>query len=398
MNIVGGTYVELVLDHNWHELFGSGLRACCVLPNIANIKYYTYVGEDYSSVLKHKASEFNISIAKEITIPKTISFQYLTPLSEPLIINFPQIIDKTIEVCSDAPILRYGMMEAEAICHGKKVIYDPQSPNAPQSYYANGSTAKELAIIMNHREASLLSGGDDPRCLFKDESTKILIVKNGAQGATLYCRNEEIFLIPAFETSTVFSVGSGDVFSAFFAFFWAEKGDSPYEAAVKASKAVALYVSSQGAISKIDISSINAFRNQPIPLDINPAKKRIYLAGPFFTLPDRWFIEDALRHFLAMGVAIFSPFHDIGFGSADKVYSADIDGLKNSDVVFANLCGLDSGTIYEIGYARACGKPVIVFIQNYKEEDLTMIIGAECKIFNDYTSAIYNAVWEALKT
>ena len=289
-------------------------------------------------------------------------------------------------------------MERDAICHGNRVVYDPQSPNRPQPYYANGSTAKELAVIMNHQEASLLSGGDNPNKLFENESTKIIIIKNGPQGALLYHRSGNILSIPSYMTETVFSVGSGDVFSAFFTYFWAEKGEDPCDSALKASKAVALYVSSNGALSQIDESLIEGFNEPLVPANIKSIEKKIYLAGPFFTLSDRWFVEEALRHFTAMEISVFSPFHDIGIGCAEKVYSADIEGLKSCDVIFANLCGLDVGTIYEIGYARACGKPVVVFIQNYKKENLTMVIGGDCKIFEDYTSAVYNAVWEALKT
>lgn len=398
MHIVGGTYAEKVLDPNWNELCGSGLRACCVLPPSIKINYHTYIGDDFSGLLDTKIKVFGIDSCEKKITSRTTSFQYLTSISAPLVVNTPPKGKQyeVIEVSSNEAILRFGMMEREAICHGDRVVYDPQSHSNPQLYHANGSTAAELAIIMNRTESLLMSGGNDPAKLFDNESVKVIVVKDGPRGALLYTKNKAAIPIPAFKTEHVFSIGSGDVFSAFFAFFWAEKKESPYEAAMNASKAVALYVSSKGALSKIEESSIKDFKNSPVDTSVNLASKKVYLAGPFFNLSERWFVEETLRHFVAMGISVFSPFHDVGLGGPEAVYHADIDELRKCDVVFANLCGLDCGTIYEVGYARACEKPVIVFVQNSNREYLTMLIGSDCHIFSDYTSAIYNTVWKVL--
>ncbi|MCF5884434.1 nucleoside 2-deoxyribosyltransferase, partial [Aeromonas veronii] len=58
--------------------------------------------------------------------------------------------------------------------------------------------------------------------------------------------------------------------------------------------------------------------------------------------------------------------------------------------------GLDSGTIYEIGYARALNKPVIFYAENESVQDKKMIEGSNCYITDDYVSAIYHTVWEAI--
>jgi len=52
---------------------------------------------------------------------------------------------------------------------------------------------------------------------------------------------------------------------------------------------------------------------------------------------------------------------------------------------------------FEIGYARARGKPVIVFVQNEKEGDLKMIDGSECCLCRDFCTAIYKTIWTALR-
>ena len=73
------------------------------------------------------------------------------------------------------------------------------------------------------------------------------------------------------------------------------------------------------------------------------------------------------------GLKVFSPLHDVGRGNADDVAPADLKGLDRSSVVLAIIDGLDPGTIFEIGYARAKGIPVIAYVENEKEEDLKMI-------------------------
>jgi nucleoside 2-deoxyribosyltransferase len=61
--------------------------------------------------------------------------------------------------------------------------------------------------------------------------------------------------------------------------------------------------------------------------------------------------------------------------------------------MFAVLDGLDPGTIFEIGYARALGKKVIVLIEDPGQHDLTMLIGTDCEITGDFTTAVYKASW-----
>lgn len=45
--------------------------------------------------------------------------------------------------------------------------------------------------------------------------------------------------------------------------------------------------------------------------------------------------------------------------------------------------------VFEIGFARAIGKSVYVFSQNVAEEDLKMVVGTGCNVFNDFVTAIF---------
>jgi nucleoside 2-deoxyribosyltransferase len=87
----------------------------------------------------------------------------------------------------------------------------------------------------------------------------------------------------------------------------------------------------------------------------------------------------------------------VGPGPASVVAPEDIAGLEKSDVVFAVLSGLDTGTIFEVGYAIKKGMPVVGLAQNVKEEDLKMMEGTGCEIVDDFASGLYRAVWRLPK-
>jgi len=61
--------------------------------------------------------------------------------------------------------------------------------------------------------------------------------------------------------------------------------------------------------------------------------------------------------------------------------------------VFAILNGLDTGTVFEVGYAVRKGIPVVALAQNVKDEDLKMLTGTGCTVLDDFASALYQAVW-----
>ena len=94
----------------------------------------------------------------------------------------------------------------------------------------------------------------------------------------------------------------------------------------------------------------------------------------------------------------FSPYHDVGMGSAEDIYMPDTKGIQNSCVLLAYVDGFDPGTLYEIGYAKALGKPVVVFVQNAGAGDLKMVAGAGCIICDDFATAIYQTVWEVMES
>jgi len=394
MHIIGGTYLEHVNEPYWHEIFGSGLRAASIISSVCNsITLSTYLSEDEALVVEAKSEIFGFHLMPKKR-EQSISFSYFHGFSRPHISpHISQIQRGTpIFIDTDECILRFGMVEGDAVVRGKTVVYDPQSAFLPAPFHENGSRANRLAIILNAGEAFMLtkerSVSSAGEVLAGNTGAEVVIIKRGPLGCIIFSK-KEMTSIHAYRTARVFPIGSGDVFAATFAHYWGEKGLDANEAADHASMATAHFCN---------------FQNIPLPKNYKdeanfPAVtgavegKQVYLAGPFFTTAQRWLIEECLQSLQRAGVKVFSPYHSVGIGSGDDIYLLDIEGLEKSDVIFACLDGLDSGTIYEVGYAKAIGKQVVVFVQNESNENLKMITGAGCRICSDLVTALYEVVW-----
>ena len=73
-----------------------------------------------------------------------------------------------------------------------------------------------------------------------------------------------------------------------------------------------------------------------------------------------------------LGMTVFSPVHDIGHGPAEVVVTRDLSALSECDAVFAILSGSSPGTVFEIGYAAAKGKPIYCLAQDLRENDMKL--------------------------
>lgn len=405
IHVVGGTYLEWCLEPSWQELFGSGARAAAALSSLEDdVRFSTYVDANERPTLDVIAATFKLQLhATEIS--RTVSFEYHHGLSEPRINPPVPLIQKAEGILvKDANILRFGFLEGDAVVHGENVVYDPQNVYNPKPFGENDSTAKRLAVVANSSECLKLTNSSHAwhesaalgKALLEQAGAEVVVVKRGSLGATVVTSGETRD-IPAYRTQRIWPIGSGDVFAAIFAFYWASEGIDPFTAANRASLATAYYCDSKRLPIPADF--VEQVKYPPIEQknDFPLSPKQVYLAGPFFTMAERWVVNQAREHLIEQGFKVFSPLHDVGYGTAAEVAPADIEGLKRSDIVFALLDGLDAGTVFEIGYARSHDKPVVVFVQNEAEEDLKMLVGTGCEIINDFVSAIYRTVWIAMQ-
>lgn len=400
MIIIGGSYTEICLEPKWENIYGSGLRAANLIAEFDDseeITFYTCADNEVSQHLRYYESMYeNLSI--NITeIPKSPGFHYDHPLKVPHIFPRPDVItEKKAKIsCTDENILIYGLLESDIEINGNRVVYDPQSPANPKPFSNSGGSTNQLVTIINFSEAKRIAKSDSiseiKNFFLKKENCFALILKMGAQGALIFdtSSDDEVIKVPVFKTKKVWPIGSGDIFSAFFAFQWFN-GSSISESATLASKATAIYCNTKS----LTISNyLEKFDFEELIVDAIP-DKQIYLAGPFFTFTERWLVNEVWTIFKGMNLKVFSPFHDVGHGKAEDVVEKDIIGLNESEIVFAILDDLDSGTLFELGYAVAQGKKVIAFVQNESEEALKMLEGTNCIIEKDLTTAIYKTYWE----
>ena len=401
VTVAGGTYIERCSEPHWDEILGSGLRGALVLRQLgASVRYVTFADAPHASSVVAMAQDAGIpaEIADTATM---ISFTYRHALARPFIDPpLHRITGQSPLRVTDENVLRYGMLEGDAVVHADYAVYDPQNSERPTRFGKNGSTAKHLAIIANAREARLLSGQEDARlageALLAEEGAEVVVLKRGARGCVVLSASGAVE-VPAYHTERVFPIGSGDVFSAAFMWAWSVQHLAPGEAADFASRATATYCNVPEALLT------GAFKVSPLALrPIRPVagadSRQVYLAGPFFTTGQRWVIEEALQSLRNQHVRVFSPFHEIGIGPAETVAREDIKGLEASSAVLAIIDGRDAGTLFELGWARARSIPVVAFVQNEPEEPLKMLVGTGCEVTGDFVSAVYRAAWAAIES
>jgi nucleoside 2-deoxyribosyltransferase len=354
------------------------------------VHLFSYVAPAIMDEVAYLAADCG-AVLVPTTAHHAVSFDYLHPLSTPVIRPAPARIHRhsPIQVSAEV-VLRFGMLEGDAIVNAPVAIYDPQSAFGAPLFAANGSSADRLAIVMNRTEAGSMTGLNDPEAaaaaLINDGKAQVVIIKLGGQGA-LVVTPASSEKVPFYRTERVWKLGSGDVFSATFAALWGCRGLDPREAADLASRAAADYCNTR-ALPAPSLEVLRASRNDPVLA----GEGTIYLAGPFFDIAQRWLIEEARALLLSLGARVFSPVHEVGPGPAKVVAPEDIAGLETADVVFAIANGLDPGTVFEIGYAVKLGKPVVVLAQNIKDEDLKMIEGSNCEVVDDFATALYRVI------
>ena len=400
MLIAGGFYREISIFPGDDQLFGSGGRAAAALCALSdNIELHTYVGESNLKDIDLFATQWGIDI-KHYQTEETLTFEYYHGLSTPIIRPIPLTLNKhaPIRLTGDV-ILRFGMLEGEAIVEAKTVVYDPQHPHKPQFFDDNGSKADRLAYVLNRFEILALTGLDSvevaAKTLIKEKKLDALVVKSGAFGAEVW-EGQTSTKVSAYETPSIWPIGSGDVFASIFTHYWGKLELPAVEAAKYASRAAAIYCDNRRLQFQHDELATSTFMYQILEPKRNPSDCIIYIAGPFFTMGEYWLVCEARTALIGSGYRTFSPIHDVGLGSAEEVVQKDIDGLKSCHVVLSLCDGLDSGTLFEVGYAVREGIPVVSFAEHTTNEAMKMLKGSGCKLFSDFTTAIYHTQWLAL--
>lgn len=398
MIVVGGTYHEICREPAIDYLYGSGLRAAFAISRgCKQLEFISIVDIAEKNEVEALAKSFGFTARlTERTYP--IQFYYEVPISAPRMIPSNPIIKAPEKiVCAGEAMLVFGILEAMSDVHAERLVLDPQGVR-PIMEQVNWS-AKHVAIVGNKSEIQRMSAGSaDLRIEQHAQNVReklkadVVVVKCGALGA-IVVDSSEVSPIGVFPTAKVNPLGSGDIFSAVFAYYWAERGTSAREAARLASKATSAWVSRE------PFQVINKEGNVVSPESGNGIYAKsvsVYLAAPFFTVAERWLVELCRSTLDDLGAKVFSPLHDVGWGPPELVAPADLEGLKQADSVLALLDSLDSGTVYELGYATAQGIPVVGLSSDKRSVDLTMIVGNGARIYEEPSAAVYNAIWQGI--
>lgn len=390
ITVVGGAYQERCVTPDWHQFYGSGGRAAAALAPFGDVRLHSYVSARDLRALRTLGTAVGFELVPTET-SESIGFFYFHPLSVPVIT--PQAVPRqeALSVTGET-VLRFGMLEGDAIVRGQRVIYDPQSAHEPQAFRANGSQAESLAIVLNRHELELLTGKRDLESaaldLLASERADVVVVKGGGRGAVVVEHGGAVHRVPAFRAEVVFSIGSGDIFAAAFAAYWGVERLKAPEAAELASRVTARYCESRSAVVPPS-SEVRSWTMAPASF----RDGRVYLAGPFFSMGERWLVEEARAALISSGLEVFSPLHDVGPGPAQEVAPKDLAELSCCDRMLALGDGADTGTIFEVGYARARDMPVVFFATTLPEESLKMVVGSDCIVVDDFCTAIYRTGW-----
>lgn len=401
IRVVGGCYGEECAFPRRRIIRGSGGRAAAFLSSLrVTTVLHTVLGQDHWLPAQSLAKALGYESAPTRS-EQSIWFRYRFPLGR------PSLYPSTIKAVESPPVeadfaIIYGMVEGRPKVTARKAVYDPQDGNASKPFSSNGSRADALAQVVSWSEGQALTGQLEPsdiaKALFGESGTEVVIVKCGPQGALVMTKTD-VAWVHSFPTNNVYKIGSGDVFSAAFAYAWMLLERDAVSAAWFASRCVAHYVESgtdrpdEALIKAFAVEAETAYKKAGSGQRRAIPDGQIYLAGPFFNVGQQWVIDEARGALRDMGFTVFSPIHDVGEGLASDVASEDLAGLDRSKVVLAILDGLDPGTIFEIGYARARDIPVVVVAEDVPVSALTMIEGSNCTVVPDLTSAIYRTCW-----
>lgn len=397
MKVVGGTYWERVASPDDRRLRGSGLRAAAALRAIG-VDLVSAIEPGGRAAAETVAGTFGLDVTW-LERSSHVAFSYFTPLAAPLIDGRESRVVAAGDSVVDDVVLVFGMLEApigSIAVTADTLVIDPQRPRDTTRLDLANLQHRRLAVVANAAETRALAGhqggdlADVAEALRASVNADVVVVKNGARGALVVSADARAAVGPH-PTSSVWPLGSGDVFAAAFAHSWGRLGIDPVDAARAASAAVSVWCADRDAETALD-DHPTALSPELQPVDADP---RLYLAGPFFDLGQRWLvglIRDAAR---GLGASVFSPFHDVGRGG-DEVAAADIAGLEGCRSLLALLDGADPGTMFEAGYATRMTIPVVGYAENSDDESVKMPRGTGAEIHDDLSTAVYRAAWAAM--
>lgn len=395
MKILGGSYRETCEVPESDVVAGSGLRAAGAVAAAATPTLHTAVDDALRADVEAVAGGLGVRL-DWVERDQPVGFRYFTPMSNPTV-DGPGAAAEALRVEGDA-VLVFGMVEAgERSVDCSRLVVDPQRPRDLSRLDLDPYGYGQLALVCNSNEIQALGGVADPveaavaaRARY---GADVVVVKRGAVGATIVTAG--VTHVGPHPTMSVWPIGSGDVFAGAFAHSWGGGADA-VEAARAASAAAAWWCGTRAMTVPAEILDGGPPQHPEVAADEMkvPPTPRVYLAGPFFDLPQRWLVERVRSSLVGLGAEVFSPYHDVGPGG-DEVAAADLEGLRDCGAVLALADGWDAGTLYECGWASRGNIPIIAFGANSSSEAAKMLVGDGAEMHSDLSTAVYRSIWAA---
>lgn len=165
ITIAGGIYRERCMRPAWDDIYGSAGRAATAIARFGGqAELHAYVDGDTQVVMEARAAAEGFAFNPTVSPQAGVTFEYIHGLATPDIrrgVHASSQLQVTAE-----KVLRFGMIDGTAVVNAEYAVFDPQNAEGPESFSANGSTAKHLALVLNRHEANLLlpdSNGLPPR-------------------------------------------------------------------------------------------------------------------------------------------------------------------------------------------------------------------------------------------
>ena len=371
MIVAGGVYLEHCISPPFDSLLGSAGRAALGLSGLtAGVELHTFFPAQFADQVPANFEPFGVEVHMYPS-PSRIGFRYLHPLARPRVYPIPLPRAGTVDISGDV-VLRFGCLEGDFRVKARSAVYDPQTATAPVLFTENGSTAERLAMILNRAELLALTGVDDLQAaaegLLQREQAKVIVVKSGPAGAFVFVDGARHH-VPAFESRGVFKIGSGDVFSAAFTHYWAERNQAPEAAARFASLHVAEYVETRRLIFVPP--------RERAPLAVRPASK----VGV-------WCKEQGASN-LWLKDEIMTALGDLGLIA--RLIDSPVNWPFN--VLFIALSGADRPPDDLIAAAREYQTPIVIYGENLDTAQCARTSGGGQMLYTDLATALYRAAW-----
>jgi len=403
LSVLGGVYHEYCFRPTWDNIYGSGLRAAMAIRSkTVDTEFITICSQrnPHSEMIDYCSKAFGFEVRRIACQDEPICFDYIDPIEAPSCSFTSQSINNVLGIEAKL-LLKFGMMECSVQTNSSKVVYDPQNPDHPVLFDHDGSLAAQVVYVLNQGEAQKITGKKDlddcSEHLLMQPNVVCCIIKCGFYGAYVATKYAKRW-IPVYQSDNIWLIGSGDIFSAIFAYHWLSGETDFFQIANIASYSTAQYSNDKSLnFSTVSYSNLTAFKPLPETSGSHISTYKIYLASPFFNSTQYSYLLKILNILKKYDLNVFSPFHEIGVGDPLTIAEKDLKALKDSDLVLALLDDLDPGTIFEIGFARAREIQVMILSESLDEANSTMFIGSGCELYNDIATLLYTLIWKIVK-